>query len=93
MILTGDGNIPIEQIKEGDYVYAKCPFLGEEGLKRVLQTFVNETYELIYVSVNGETIATTPDHPFYLLEKGWVGAGEFEAGDILLLSIGENAVV
>lgn len=92
-VLAEHGNVPIEQIKAGDYVYSENPETGEKGLKKVLRTFVNETYDLIHVSVNGETIVTTPGHPFYVPEKGWVGADKLEAGDIVVLENGDYAKV
>lgn len=72
LVLTEDGNIPIEEVEEGDYVYAENPETGEKGLKRVVQTFINESEELIHVYVNQEEIVATPQHPFYVIEKGWI---------------------
>ncbi|MDD6212377.1 MAG: polymorphic toxin-type HINT domain-containing protein [Clostridiales bacterium] len=92
-ILTENGHIPIEDIKVGDYVYAENPETGEKRLKRVEQTFINEINELIYVTVNGEAILTTPGHPFYVVSKGWIGADTLEIGDQLVVYGGEQAVV
>jgi len=66
---------------------------GEVGLKRVLDTYENETYELVHVCVNGEEIVTTPAHPFYSPVKGWIQAVHLRAGDILVLVNGEYVVV
>ncbi|SCP99679.1 polymorphic toxin-type HINT domain-containing protein [Anaerobium acetethylicum] len=84
-VKTDKGNVPIEKIKAGDYVYAENPETGEKGLKRVLKTFENEISELVHVSANGEEIVTTPGHPFYVFDKGWVGADKLEIGDLLVL--------
>ena len=54
---------------------------------------VNETNELIHVSVNGEEIVATPAHPFYSPVKGWTEAAHLRAGDILVLVNGEYVVV
>ncbi len=83
----------IEDISPGDYVFATDPESGETRLKKVVQTFVNETDELVYVYVNGEEIVTTPEHPFYVSNNGWVGAINLRAGDKLVLVNGEFAVV
>ena len=93
VVLTEDGNIPIEEVEEGDYVYAENPETGEKGLKRVLQTFINESDELIHIHVNKEEIVATPLHPFYVIEKGWIGAVDLRAGDILVLQNGEYVIV
>ena len=93
LVLTEDGNIPIEEVEEGDYVYAENPETGEKGLKRVARTFINESEELIHVYVNQEEIVATPQHPFYVIEKGWIGAVDLRAGDILVLQNGEYVIV
>ena len=84
-MLAEDGNVPIEEVEEGDYVYAENPETGEKGLKRVVQTFINESDELIHIHVSKEEIVATPQHPFYVSNKGWVGAVDLRAGDILVL--------
>ena len=93
LIETEDGHIPIEQIEVGDLVWAEDPETGEKGLRRVVQTFVNETDELVHVFAGGEKIVTTPEHPFYTPEFGWTSAIQLRAGDILLLSNGNYVVV
>ena len=62
-------------------------------IKKVVRTFVNETNELVEVTVNGETIKSTPSHPFYVPQKGWTSAISLRAGDILVLSNGEYVIV
>ena len=92
-ILTSIGYVAIEDITAGDEVWSEDPETGEKKLKEVVQTFVNETDELVHVHVNGEEIVTTPEHPFYVPKKGWVGAIDLRAGDILVLQSGEYVVV
>ena len=74
-------------------VLAENPETGEIALKRVVQTFENESDELVHVFVNGEEIITTPNHPFYVHKLGWTSAIKLRAGDILVLSNGEYVVV
>ena len=38
-------------------------------------------------------ITTTPEHPFYVPQRGWTGAIHLRAGDMLVLSNGEYVVV
>ena len=80
-VLAAYGYIAIEEVKAGDMVWAENPETGEKELKEVVQTFVNETNELVYVYVNGEEIATTPEHPFCSPIKGWIVACKLRAGD------------
>ena len=93
LVLTIDGEKPIEDIEIGDYVYASDPETGESGYKEVLQTFVNESSELVHIYVNGDEIVSTPTHPFYSPKRGWTNAVDLKAGDILVLSNGEYVVV
>lgn len=46
LVLTEDGQNPIEEIEIGEYVYSTDPVTGESGFKEVLQTFVNESSNL-----------------------------------------------
>ena len=92
-VLTETGLRPIETVKTGDMVWAENPETGEKGLKRVVQTFIHEKYELVHVFVNGEEIVTTTEHPFYVPTEGWIGAAHLRAGDILVLSNGEYVTV
>ena len=92
-VLTAVGYADIEDICVGDKVWSEDPETGEKELKEVVQTFVNETDELVHVHVNGEEIISTPEHPFYVSKKGWIGAIDLRAGDILVLQSGEYVVV
>ena len=93
LVLTIDGNKPIEEIKAGDLVYSTDPETGESEYKEVVQTFENEAEELVHISVAGEEIVTTLKHPFYVPQKGWTSAIDLRAGDILVLSNGEYVIV
>ena len=93
VVLTAIGNKAIEEIEIGDFVWAENPETGEKELKEVVQTFVNETNELVYVYVNGEEIVTTPEHPFYIPNQGWTASIQLRAGDILVLQNGKYVVI
>jgi len=92
LVVTEDGDKPIEEIKVGDYVYSTNPETGESEYKEVLRTFRKESDVLIHIFVNGEEIETTPVHPFWV-ENEWVAAKDLEAGDILTLADGTIAPV
>ena len=93
LVATETGYVTIENIRVGDLVWAHDPETGETALKPVVQTFRNETTEWIHVTVNGETLTCTPEHPFYVPEKGWTSAIDLRAGDILVMLNGEYVVV
>jgi hypothetical protein len=90
---TANGLKNIEDITADDYVWAWNETTGETALKKVVETYVNETKELVHVFINGEEIIATPSHPFYSPVKGWTDAVNLRAGDILVLVNGEYVVV
>ncbi|HBL84589.1 MAG TPA: hypothetical protein DDZ99_06745, partial [Clostridiales bacterium] len=83
LVSTENGNKPIEEIKAGDLVWSENPETGEKALKRVMQTFVNETDVLVHVFIGEQEIITTEEHPFWVEGKGWVDAAELQIGDIV----------
>jgi hypothetical protein len=93
LVQTEDGPKPIEEIRPGDNVWAWNEETCEVALKPVVETYVNETDELMHIHVNGQEIVTTPGHPFYSPVKGWTNAVQLRAGDILVLVNGEYVIV
>ena len=93
LVQTEDGEAAIEEITAGDYVWAWEETTDTVALKQVVETYVNETDELVHIFVNGEEIVATPEHPFYSPVKGWTDAVHLRAGDILVLVNGEYVVV
>jgi len=93
LVHTEDGAVPIENIKENDYVWARDEETGTVALKKVVETYINQTDKLIHLFVGGEEIITTPEHPFYAPVKGWTKAAHLRAGDILVLVNGEHVIV
>lgn len=75
LVTTEEGLVPISEIEEGDYVLAYHEETGEVGYYPVTTTWAHEDPVLTYLVIEGEFIATTPNHPFYTTE-GWVEAGE-----------------
>lgn len=92
-ILTAGGHVAIETIKSGDMVWAENPETGEKALKKVVQTYVKESSELIHVKVDGQEIVCTNEHPFYVPQKGWTAAEDLRAGDILVLQNGKYVTI
>ncbi len=93
LVETENGSVPIEEITAGMLVYAHNPDTEGTELKEVVQTFVNETNELVHIKVSGEEIISTPTHPFWVPQKGWTDAIQLRAGDRLQLLNGEYVIV
>ena len=93
LVQSEQGPIPIETVTVGTMVWAWDDETGDVALKEVVETYINESDELVYIFVNGEEIVCTPSHPFYSPVKGWTDAVSLRAGDILVLVNGEYVVV
>ena len=76
--------LAIEKIKSGDKVISTDPETMETSLKTVLETYIREVTTLVHLTVNGEEIVTTVDHPFYVKNQGFIKTGELIVGDELL---------
>ncbi|MCU6707002.1 HINT domain-containing protein [Hominimerdicola aceti] len=46
----------------------------ETSPKTVLETYIREVTTLVHLTVNGEEIVTTVDHPFYVNNRGFIKA-------------------
>ena len=89
-ILTVDGIKNIEDIKVGDWVIADDPTTpGEIEQRQVLDAYEREVTTLIDIYVDGEVISATEEHPFWVVDKGWVDPKDLEVGDKLQTENGQ----
>lgn len=79
------GFIPIEKVKAGDRVWSEDTRTGKKELKKVKKIFVREKDSIVRLSINGEVIETTDEHPFFVKDIGWIPAGELSSGDLVKL--------
>ena len=84
LVMAVAGMVAIETIKSGDKVISTDPETMETSPKTVLETYIREVTTLVHLTVNGEEIVTTVDHPFYVKNQGFIKAGELIVGDKLL---------
>lgn len=83
-VWTEDGQKKVEEIKKSEQVYARSEQSFENSERTVEQTFNRIADDLVEVSLSsGEVIPTTSEHPFYVVDKGWVKAAELQEGDTL----------
>ncbi len=68
----------------GDWVLAQDESDPEAipTLRQVEEVFENQA-QVMVLGLGGWTIETTPEHPFWVRDKGWTAAGEIEPGDEL----------
>ena len=93
LVLTAIGFTCIEDIRPGDYVYAKNEITGEPDYMPVLETYERKVTETYTVTIAGESIETTDEHPFFSVDNGWTCAKDLEAGDTVELSDGTSVTV
>ena len=92
LVHTKEGLVPIEQIKVGDWVLSKHESgEGERAYKRVVRTFVHEDEQVVRFSYGGrdedgrfswgESLLVTPNHPVWVVSRGWKEVGQFKVGN------------
>lgn len=59
----------------------------------ILSVFNIFSKRLVHLTINGEEIITTVDHPFYVQGRGFIEAGNLLVGDKLVSSIGEDLTI
>lgn len=55
--------------------------------------YVHDQTEILHLHTTAGDIDTTTNHPFYVIGKGWVAAGDINEGDEVFLIDGSTAVV
>ena len=74
-------------------VWAYDEETGENAWKPVVRLFRNQTKEWYHVFVDGEEIVCTAEHPFYVVDKGFVPARVLKTEDKLLLESGKQVAI
>lgn len=88
MITTRDGQVPIEDITAGDVVKT------QGGWNKIVGTNKRDYNEgFTAFSAGGNLVVCTVNHPIWEIEKGWLDAGDLEAGYSVQLANDEAAEV
>ena len=82
VIHTASGTKLIEDIVTGDEVWSYDEETGTIALKSVTAIMQREVDATVEISLEGETIETTAEHPFYTPE-GWKAAADLDKGEQL----------
>jgi hypothetical protein len=80
---TPEGFRDIAAVREGDLVFARDES-DPDGLivAKVVEKKFERTGRIHHVHLtDGRLIRTTPEHPFFVYDKGWTAAGALEVGD------------
>ncbi|GIG56113.1 hypothetical protein Lfu02_04850 [Longispora fulva] len=90
LVLTPDGPVPIERLVPGDKVIGAEPG-GEPGPRLVAAVMAHTVPWVLDLSVAGQVIGCSPEHPFWVEGVGWTPAGRLTA-DCVLITAGGQAV-
>lgn len=93
LVAAENGQVRIDEIEVGDSVWAYDIFTGETALKEVTKVYVHEVDEILHLHTTAGDIDTTTNHPFYVIDRGWVAAGDLDEGDEVYLIDGSTAFV
>lgn len=74
-------------------VISTDPDAFETAPKTVLETYIRQVDKLVHLTINGEKIITTDNHPFYVQGRGFIEAGNLLVGDKLISVNGEDLII
>jgi Pretoxin HINT domain len=93
-VAMADGSSePISKLRPGDLVEAYDPATGKTGPHRVTAVTVNRDPATEHLVLDTGAIETTPNHPFYTADRGWVEAGVLKLGEKIRTVTGTDATV
>ena len=92
-VVTPGGDVPIGELEAGDEVIARDESTGETSTREVTAVLVHADAVTGTVVIDGEVIETTPEHPFFTLDRGFVRAAELRPGDLVATEDGTPGTV
>ncbi len=96
LIATPDGDKPISEIEVGDVILAYSEATEEVDIYHVSATHTQRHDTTLDITIDGETLHTTDEHPFYVVrdnQEQWVEAQDLHIGDAILSALGETGIV
>lgn len=73
----------IENITTNDCVWSREQYTNHESAQEVHKPFTSTAHSLIKITTGIDTILATPNHPFYVENKGMIAAQYLQKGDKL----------
>jgi RHS repeat-associated protein len=93
LVATDEGLEPIETVTPGTAVLSTDREPSNVVPFPVLETRNRSNAQIVAVAAGGETIRTTPDHPFWVDVRGWTNASNLRPGDQLVTAEGGRVAV
>ncbi|HZO88269.1 MAG TPA: polymorphic toxin-type HINT domain-containing protein [Chthonomonadaceae bacterium] len=93
--MKGDYIALVKKVQTKWYTPPPPSIPDENGnvISRVIGTTRRMTDRILYLHTDGETIETTPEHPFSIEGKGWVQAGRLQPGALIKTEDGKIVAV
>ena len=92
-VTTELGLLPIGSLWQGLEVWAYNEATGEFDCYPITAVWSHLDETIVYVTIDGEVIETTPEHPFHTAEGEWVAAGDLRVGDKIRRADGSYGLV
>ena len=83
LVATEAGFKRIDEVRSGDRVWSCNVETGELALKVVKEVLRRETDELLHIETGSDDVDATTSHPFYVVGRVWVAAGDMAVGDAI----------
>ena len=93
LVATDSGEMPIGSLHAGGHVLAWNQGTNTTGKYEVTAVLVHLDPATGELTVDSETIETTPEHPFYTEEYGWLAAGNLVRGEHIYRADGRWGLV
>ena len=92
-VVTTHGPVAISEVAIGDKVLAWNEATDATGYYTVTNAYSDVHEVLVYLTIDDEVVETTPEHPFYTAESGWIPAGELVVGTAVRKIDGTTGVI
>lgn len=92
-VTTDQGPVAISEVTVGEQVLAWDESIEATGYYTVTAVWSHEDPVVVELTVDGELIETTPEHPFLTADGEWVAAGALAAGDEVVNAAGEAGLI
>jgi hypothetical protein len=90
---TPDGPKRIEDVKVGDKVITHDLTTGQDQTRTVTALFHKQADDLLAITTDNQQFQVTPQHGFWIPDRGWTLAGTLHPGDHLLRRDGTTSTI